>query len=109
MEGRIRSIMRWNAMAMVVHANRKTRRGGDLGGHIASFASRATLFDAGFNHFWHAPTENHRGDLRLHPGPRRRPASTPAPSSKAASPKSSCTTSARKSTAMASRPTRIPG
>jgi pyruvate dehydrogenase E1 component len=60
MEWRIRSIIRWNAMAMVVRANRKP---GDLGGHIASFASSATLYDVGFNHFWRAPSENHPGDL----------------------------------------------
>jgi pyruvate dehydrogenase E1 component len=60
MEWRIRSIIRWNAMAMVVRANRKP---GELGGHIASFASSATLYDVGFNHFWRAPSENHPGDL----------------------------------------------
>ena len=60
MEWRIRSIIRWNAMAMVVRANRKP---GDLGGHIASFASAATLYDVGFNHFWRAPSADHPGDL----------------------------------------------
>ena len=60
MEWRIRSIIRWNAMAMVVRANRKP---GELGGHIASFASSATLYDVGFNHFWRAPTPEHPGDL----------------------------------------------
>ncbi len=60
MEWRIRSIIRWNAMAMVVRANRKP---GDLGGHIASFASSATLYDVGFNHFWRAPSDSHPGDL----------------------------------------------
>ncbi|MBB5207624.1 pyruvate dehydrogenase (acetyl-transferring), homodimeric type [Chiayiivirga flava] len=60
MEWRIRSILRWNAMAMVVRANRKP---GDLGGHIASFASSATLYDVGFNHFWRAPSDDHPGDL----------------------------------------------
>ncbi|MET1024855.1 MAG: pyruvate dehydrogenase (acetyl-transferring), homodimeric type, partial [Pseudoxanthomonas sp.] len=60
MEWKIRSIIRWNAMATVVRANRKP---GDLGGHIASFASSATLYDVGFNHFWRAPSENHPGDL----------------------------------------------
>ena len=49
LEWRIRSILRWNAMAMVLRANRKP---GELGGHIASFASSATLYDVGFNHFW---------------------------------------------------------
>ena len=60
MEWKIRSIIRWNAMAMVVRANRKP---GDLGGHIASFASSATLYDVGFNHFWRAPSSEHPGDL----------------------------------------------
>ncbi|MBB5016348.1 pyruvate dehydrogenase (acetyl-transferring), homodimeric type [Rehaibacterium terrae] len=60
LEWRIRSIIRWNAMAMVVRANRKP---GELGGHIASFASSATLYDVGFNHFWRAPSADHPGDL----------------------------------------------
>ena len=60
MEWKIRSIIRWNAMAMVVRANRKP---GELGGHIASFASSATLYDVGFNHFWRAPSAEHPGDL----------------------------------------------
>jgi pyruvate dehydrogenase E1 component len=60
MEWRIRSIIRWNALAMVVRANRKP---GELGGHIASFASSATLYDVGFNHFWRAPSDDHPGDL----------------------------------------------
>ncbi len=62
-EKRLRGFMRWNAMAMVVKANRHHPvDGGDLGGHIGSFASVANLFGAGFNHFWHAETENHGGD-----------------------------------------------
>ncbi|HZW19483.1 MAG TPA: pyruvate dehydrogenase (acetyl-transferring), homodimeric type [Luteimonas sp.] len=60
MEWRIRSLIRWNAMAMVVRANRKP---GDLGGHIATFGSSATLYDVGFNHFWRAPSDEHPGDL----------------------------------------------
>jgi pyruvate dehydrogenase E1 component len=60
LEHRIRSIIRWNAMAMVVQANRVSA---ELGGHIASFASAATLYDVGFNHFFHAPTEDFGGDL----------------------------------------------
>jgi len=59
-EARIRSIIRWNAAAMVVRANRKAS---ELGGHIATFASAATLYDVGFNHFWRAPTPKHGGDL----------------------------------------------
>ncbi len=60
LEERIRSFCRWNARAMVAKANKSE---GDLGGHIASFASVGTLFGIGFNHFWHAPTEDHGGDL----------------------------------------------
>ncbi|HEX5683178.1 MAG TPA: pyruvate dehydrogenase (acetyl-transferring), homodimeric type [Ideonella sp.] len=63
-EERLRAYMRWNAMAMVVKANRlHPEDGGDLGGHISSFASVATMFGAGFNHFWHADTPDHGGDL----------------------------------------------
>lgn len=63
-EERLRAYMRWNAMAMVVKANRlDPADGGDLGGHISSFASVATMFGAGFNHFWHADTPDHGGDL----------------------------------------------
>jgi len=60
MERRIRSIIRWNAMAIVQHAG---KRGGDLGGHIASFASAATLYDVGFNHFFKGQKDKHSGDL----------------------------------------------
>ena len=64
LEGRLRAYMRWNAMAMVVKANRlHPEDGGDLGGHISSFASLAHMFAAGFNHFWHAANEEHGGDL----------------------------------------------
>ncbi|SMN12026.1 Pyruvate dehydrogenase E1 component [uncultured Candidatus Thioglobus sp.] len=59
-EWRIRSFVRWNAMVMVLRANRKNS---DLGGHISSFASSATLYDVGFNHFFHAPSKDHKGDL----------------------------------------------
>jgi len=60
LEYRIRSYVRWNAMAMVVRANKISS---ELGGHIASFASAATLYDVGLDHFWHAPNETHGGDL----------------------------------------------
>jgi pyruvate dehydrogenase E1 component len=60
LERRIKSFIRWNAMAMVVRANRQHD---GLGGHIASFASAATLFEVGFNHFFHAPSADHGGDL----------------------------------------------
>ncbi len=59
-EGRLAAITRWNAMALVVRANKEST---DLGGHVASYASAATLYDIGFNHFWHAPGEAHGGDL----------------------------------------------
>jgi pyruvate dehydrogenase E1 component len=58
-EHRIRSYTRWNAMAMVLRANKDT----NVGGHISSFQSAATLYDVGFNHFWHAPSAEHGGDL----------------------------------------------
>ncbi|MFN7571284.1 MAG: pyruvate dehydrogenase (acetyl-transferring), homodimeric type [Betaproteobacteria bacterium] len=59
-EERIRAFIRWNAMAMVVRANRGE---GDLGGHIASYASVSTLMEVGFTHFWRAPTPEFGGDL----------------------------------------------
>ena len=59
LEHRIRSYVRWNAMVMVLRANKNT----NVGGHIASFASSATLYDVGYNHFWHAPSDTHGGDL----------------------------------------------
>ena len=58
-EHKIRSYTRWNAMAMVVRANKHT----NVGGHIASYASAATLYDVGFNHFWHGMSDKHAGDL----------------------------------------------
>jgi pyruvate dehydrogenase E1 component len=60
LEYRIRSIIRWNAMATVLRAS---KRGGELGGHIASFASAATLYDVGFNHFFRGPDHPGGGDL----------------------------------------------
>ena len=59
-EHRLRSIIRWNAMAIILRANKESS---ELGGHIASFQSAATLYDIGFGHFWHAPTATHGGDL----------------------------------------------
>jgi pyruvate dehydrogenase E1 component len=59
-EERLASLMRWNALAMVVRANQAY---GELGGHIASYASAADLFETGFNHFFHARNDRHRGDL----------------------------------------------
>ena len=60
LERRIEAYIRWNAMAMVVQANRQSS---EYGGHIASYASSATLYEVGFNHFWRAATAEQRGDL----------------------------------------------
>src|SRR3954465_11239674 len=60
LEHRIRSAIRWNAMAMVLQANKESS---ELGGHIASFQSAATLYEVGFHHFWHAPSDTTGGDL----------------------------------------------
>ena len=94
--GASRSLIRWNAIATVLQANKESS---ELGGHIASFQSAATLYEVGFNHFWHAPEREARRRPRLHPGPllaghlRARLPRGPA------SPRSSCSTSARRSTA----------
>ena len=64
-ERRIRSFTRWNALAMVVRANRQD---GDLGGHISTFASSATLYDVGFNHFFRGPKDETAGDLIYYQG-----------------------------------------
>jgi pyruvate dehydrogenase E1 component len=60
LERRVRSIVRWNAIATVLNANKTSS---ELGGHIASYQSAAVLYETGFNHFWHAPGEKHGGDL----------------------------------------------
>ena len=60
LEWRIRSLVRWNAMAIVIRAG---KRGGELGGHISSFASAATLYDVGFNHFFRGSDHPGGGDL----------------------------------------------
>ncbi len=60
LERKIRSIVRWNAMAMVVQANRS---GSGVGGHISTYASSATLVETGFNHFFHGRTADHTGDM----------------------------------------------
>ncbi|MDA3903815.1 MAG: pyruvate dehydrogenase (acetyl-transferring), homodimeric type [Desulfuromusa sp.] len=59
-ERRIKSIVRWNAMAMVVRANRESA---GIGGHISTFASAATLWEIGFNHFWRGRTDDYLGDM----------------------------------------------
>jgi len=60
LERRLEAYIRWNAMAMVVQANRQSS---EYGGHISTYASSATLYEVGFNHFWRAPSERHPGDL----------------------------------------------
>src|SRR3981081_557277 len=60
LERRIEAYIRWNAMAMVVQANRLSS---EYGGHLASYASAATLYEVGFNHFWHAKSAAHPGDM----------------------------------------------
>ena len=60
LEERIQNIIRWNAMAMVVRANREEA---GIGGHISTFASAATLYEVGFNHFFRGQTDQHSGDL----------------------------------------------
>ncbi|MBO6851334.1 MAG: pyruvate dehydrogenase (acetyl-transferring), homodimeric type, partial [Marinobacter sp.] len=60
MERRIRSLIRWNAMAMVLRAN---QRPGELGGHVSSFSSAATLYDVGFNYFFHGGDDKRESDL----------------------------------------------
>jgi len=59
-ERKLRSLMRWNSMALVLQANAESS---ELGGHLASYQSAATLYEVGFNHFWHAPSAAHGGDL----------------------------------------------
>ncbi|MES3007838.1 MAG: pyruvate dehydrogenase (acetyl-transferring), homodimeric type [Pseudomonadota bacterium] len=61
MERQIRGIIRWNALAMVMRAGKKP--GADLGGHISTFSSAATLYDVGFNYFFRGASEGHGGDL----------------------------------------------
>ena len=73
-EQKIRSLIRWNAVAIVLRANKESS---ELGGHIASFQSAATLYEVGFNHFWHAPRATARR------------ASIPERSSRAESPRKS--------------------
>ena len=65
MERRIRALIRWNALAMILRAN---KTGDDLGGHLASFASSATLYDVGFNHFFRANSDHFGGDLIYYQG-----------------------------------------
>ncbi|HEV3440840.1 MAG TPA: pyruvate dehydrogenase (acetyl-transferring), homodimeric type [Gemmata sp.] len=64
LERKIKSVVRWNAMAMVLKANKST----NVGGHISTFASAATLYEIGFNHFFHGRTEAHPGDVVFYQG-----------------------------------------
>ena len=59
-ERRLEAYIRWNALAMVVAANRESS---EYGGHLSTYASSATLYEVGFNHFWRAASDNHPGDL----------------------------------------------
>ncbi len=65
LERRIEALLRWNAMAMVVQANRQSS---EYGGHLASYASAATLYEVGFNHFWRAPSDAAPRRHGVHPG-----------------------------------------
>ncbi len=60
LERRIEAYIRWNALVMVLLANKKSS---EYGGHLASYASSATLYEVGFHHFWRAPSEQHPGDM----------------------------------------------
>jgi pyruvate dehydrogenase E1 component len=60
LERRLEAYFRWNAMAMVVQANRQSS---EYGGHLSSYASSATLYEVGFNHFWRSASEKHPGDM----------------------------------------------
>ncbi len=106
LEHRIRSLVRWNALAMVVQANRESA---GLGGHIASFASAATLYDVGMNHFFRAAQRRPRAATSSTSRATRRPASTRAPISKAGSARSSSATSGARWTGADSRRIRTPG
>ena len=89
-ERRIKSLVRWNALAMVVKAN-KVEDG--IGGHISTYASAATLYEVGFNHFFKGKGDDNDGDSSTSRGTRR-PESTRARSSKGASRRRSSRTSA---------------
>ncbi len=99
MEERITAIVRWNALVMVMRANKASS---ELGGHIASYASAAEIFEVGFNHFF-------RADDIVFFQPHSAPASTPAPFLKGESPRSGLSTIAARSAAAASVPIRTPG
>jgi hypothetical protein len=102
LERRIRAFIRWNAAVMVVRANKRAE---GIGGHLATFASSAALYEVGFNHFFKGKDDGLAGDQVFFQG-HGAPASTPAPTSRAASPRTSSTASARRSGAVACRATR---
>ena len=105
-EHRIRSIIRWNAVAIILRANKELS---ELGGHIASFQSAATLYDIGFGHFWHAPIGQSRGRSHLYAGalgPRHLCACLRGGTAQRSRP---CWRSARRPAVRACRPIRIPG
>src|SRR3569832_2317898 len=60
MEKRIEACIRWNALAMVLNANKVSS---EYGGHLSTYAASATLYEVGFNHFWCAQSEKHPGDM----------------------------------------------
>ena len=106
LEHQVRSLVRWNAIATVLRANKESS---ELGGHIASFQSAATLYEVGFNHFWRAPTDEHDGDLvyiQGHSSPGHLRARLPRGSPERAAARSAF---ARRSAAAGSRPTRTRG
>ena len=100
LERRVRSIVRWNAIATILNANKTSS---ELGGHIASYQSAAVLYETGFNHFWHAPSGHATAATSSSCRAIRAPACTPARSSRAASPRSRCASSAWRSAAAGSQ------
>ena len=106
LERRNEAYMRWNALAMVVQANRASS---EYGGHIATYASAATLYEVGFNHFWRARSAAHPGRHGVHAGSLESRASTRAPTSRAGWTRASCCAFARRSAAADCPPIRIPG
>ncbi len=108
LERRIEAYIRWNALAMVLQANRISA---EYGGHLSSYASSATLYEVGFNHFWRAASETHPGDMLFiqgHSSPGHLRTRLPRGPPRA---RSSCVTSARRRRVRGSgcRPIRIRG
>ena len=106
-ERRIKSLVRWNAMAMVVRANRASD---GIGGHISTYASAATLYEVGFNHFFRGKEQGRRRRHHLLPGTRVARDVRPRVSRRAGCRSRSCTTSAASLRQAADcRPIRIRG